>query len=60
MELTNPLPGATKRTAGNRMAIDNIRERLQLHYDAEASMSSEVRDGRYRVTIRVPYVTAGA
>lgn len=60
IELTNPLPGATKRTAGNRMAINNIRERLQLHYDAEASMSSEVRDGRYRVTIRVPYHTAGA
>jgi len=60
MELTNPLPGATKRTAGNRMAIDNIRERLQLHYDAEASMSSEVRDGRYRVTIRIPYLAAGA
>lgn len=60
MELTNPLPGATKRTAGNRMAINNIRERLQLHYDAEASMSSEVRDGRYHVTIRVPYLTAGA
>jgi two-component system sensor histidine kinase AlgZ len=60
IELTNPLPGATKRTAGNRMAINNIRERLQLHYDAEASMSSEVRDGRYRVIIRVPYLTAGA
>ncbi len=60
MELTNPFPGATKRTAGNRMAIGNIRERLQLHYDAEASMSSEVRDGRYRVTIRVPYLKAGA
>jgi two-component system sensor histidine kinase AlgZ len=60
MELTNPFPNATKRTAGNRMAIDNIRERLQLHYDAEASMSSEVRDGRYRVAIRVPYLTMGA
>jgi len=60
MELTNPLPAANKRTAGNRMAIGNIRERLQLHYDAEASMSSEVRDGRYRVTIRMPYLKAGA
>ena len=60
MELTNPFPGANKRIAGNRMAIGNIRERLQLHYDAEASMSSEVRDGRYRVTIRVPYLTMGA
>ncbi len=58
MTLTNPLPGATRSTAGNRMAIANIRERLQLHYDAEASMHSEVRDGIYRVTIRVPYLTA--
>ena len=36
------------------------RERLQLHFDAEASMRSEVRDGTYRVTIRMPYITAPA
>jgi hypothetical protein len=36
------------------------RERLQLHFDAEAAMHSEVRDGRYRVTIRMPYLTAPA
>jgi two-component system sensor histidine kinase AlgZ len=42
------------------MALVNIRERLQLHFDAEASMKSEVRDGRYKVTIRVPYITAPA
>jgi two-component system response regulator AlgR len=39
------------------MAIVNIRERLQLHFDAEASMKSEVADGIYKVTIRVPYIT---
>ncbi len=60
MTLTNPLPGVTRATAGNRMATANIRERLQLHYDAEASMQSEVRDGIYRVTIRVPYLTTPA
>ncbi len=60
MTLTNPLPGVTRSTAGNRMATANIRERLQLHYDAEATMQSEVRDGIYRVTIRVPYLTAPA
>jgi two-component system sensor histidine kinase AlgZ len=42
------------------MAIANIRERLQLHFDAEASMKSEVRDGTYTVTIRMPYLTGTA
>jgi two-component system sensor histidine kinase AlgZ len=58
MELRNPFPGGGKHSAGNRMAIVNIRERLQLHFDAEASMRSEVKDGLYRVTIRMPYLTA--
>ena len=60
MTLTNPLPAESRQTAGNKMALANIRERLQLHYDAEASMKSEVRDGIYRVTIRIPYLTAPA
>jgi two-component system sensor histidine kinase AlgZ len=57
--LRNPVPAAG-RPAGNRMAIANIRERLQLHFDAEASMKSEVAEGSYRVTIRVPYITSAA
>jgi two-component system, LytTR family, sensor histidine kinase AlgZ len=58
MQLTNPVPAASRQTHGNRMALANIRERLQLHFDAEASMKSEVLDGHYRVTIRLPYLTA--
>jgi two-component system sensor histidine kinase AlgZ len=57
MELKNPFPGGGRHSSGNRMAIVNIRERLQLHFDAEASMRSEVKDGTYKVTIRVPYIT---
>ena len=60
MELRNPFSGSGKHSAGNRMAIVNIRERLQLHFDAEASMRSEVKDGSYHVTIRMPYRTAPA
>lgn len=60
MTLTNPLPAASRQAPGNRMAIANIRERLQLHFDAEASMQSEALDGSYRVTIRIPYLTAPA
>jgi two-component system sensor histidine kinase AlgZ len=60
MTLVNPVPGEGRSPAGNRIAIANIRERLQLHFDAEASMKSEVDSGSYRVTIRMPYLTAPA
>lgn len=60
MSLANPVPANNRHAPGNRMAILNIRERLQLHFDAEASMKSEEKDGVYRVTIRVPYITAPA
>ena len=60
MVLTNPLPGEGRHSGGNKMAMANIRERLQLHFDAEASMKSEAREGSYKVTIRMPYLKAGA
>ena len=60
MPLRNPFPGGGRHSSGNRMAIVNIRERLQLHFDAEATMRSEVKDGTYKVTIKVPYITAPA
>jgi two-component system sensor histidine kinase AlgZ len=60
MTISNPYPAGYRHAPGNRMAIANIRERLQLHFDAEASMKSEVREGTYVVTIRMPYLTASA
>jgi two-component system sensor histidine kinase AlgZ len=60
MALRNPFPGGGRHSSGNRMAIVNIRERLQLHFDAEATMRSEVKDGTYTVTIRMPYITTPA
>jgi two-component system sensor histidine kinase AlgZ len=58
IRLTNPYRAGGENHAGNRMALANIRERLQLHYDAEASMRSSVADGRYEVVIRLPYIVA--
>jgi len=40
---------------GNKMAIQNIRERLALHFDAEARMTVGPRDGRYQVQLVLPY-----
>jgi hypothetical protein len=42
------------------MALANVRERLALHFDAEASLESRVTRDGYEVHIRVPYRTAEA
>ena len=37
------------------MALDNIRERLMLFFDAEAKLDSRVEGSRYCVEIDIPY-----
>ena len=39
------------------MALANIRERLALHFDAEASLQSKANRDSYEVHIRMPYRT---
>jgi two-component system sensor histidine kinase AlgZ len=58
IRLTNPLRAGGDHHAGNRMALANIRERLQLHFDAEASLQARARGPTYEVTLRLPYITA--
>jgi two-component system sensor histidine kinase AlgZ len=43
---------------GNRMALNNIRERLDLHFDAEARMSVYRTDDEYVVRMTLPYKTS--
>ncbi|HPP46208.1 MAG TPA: sensor histidine kinase, partial [Accumulibacter sp.] len=59
LELTNPCHGNSQMGRGNRMALDNIRERLALHYDLEARLETGetlLADGQrqYRVHIVLP------
>ena len=54
--LRNPYELAGNHHAGNKMAIANIRERLQLHYDAEATLETRVADNAYQVHIVMPYI----
>ena len=58
MVLRNPYRKDGKHHAGNKMALANIRERLALHFDAEASLQARVGDSDYEVHITVPYVKA--
>ncbi len=52
--ISNPVARGSRRTAGNKMALNNIRERLALFFDLEAVLTTEERDGEFRVRIRMP------
>jgi two-component system, LytTR family, sensor histidine kinase AlgZ len=41
--------------SGNRLALDNIRQRLDLAYGGRGSLAIEQEPGLYRVTVRFPY-----
>ena len=58
MVLRNPYPKYGNHHAGNKMALGNIRERLALHFDAEASLQARVGESEYEVHITIPYVKA--
>jgi len=58
--IENPFDAEQQQRAGNRMALDNIRERLMLFFDAEARVATLAQDGRYRVEIEIPYKTERA
>jgi two-component system sensor histidine kinase AlgZ len=45
----------TVERAGNRLALENIRQRLQLAYGGAGAIEVEQPEGEYRVTIRFPY-----
>ncbi|HMM55509.1 MAG TPA: histidine kinase [Candidatus Desulfobacillus sp.] len=55
IELSNPYDGDSPQHVGNRIALDNIRERLMLFYDLEARLDTMAKDGQFRVSIRLPY-----
>ncbi|MFO1425757.1 MAG: sensor histidine kinase [Steroidobacteraceae bacterium] len=52
----NPVPSGAVVRDGNRLALSNIRERLQLLYDARATIKAGRFDDEYIVTLRFPYL----
>ena len=60
LNLRNPYRPDGNHHAGNRMALANIRERLALHFDAEAGIKTVATDDTYEVRIVIPYLKAGA
>jgi two-component system sensor histidine kinase AlgZ len=55
--IENPFVEGQQHRSGNRMALENIRERLALFFDAEARIETRSRGARYSVEIEIPYRT---
>lgn len=55
VELSNPMAATDSHTHGNQMALNNIRERLMLFFDLDATLVTEVDSGRFSVSIEFPY-----
>jgi len=51
----DPAPQREGGRGGNKMALENIRERLALFFDAEARMEAMQRGSRYSVELELPY-----
>ncbi|MGO9445323.1 MAG: sensor histidine kinase [Thiobacillaceae bacterium] len=56
--IRNPYAGEGSHHAGNKLAMANIRERLALHFDLDATLKSELLGAVYQVHITFPYTRA--
>ncbi len=55
ISISNPYAPKNDHHSGNKMALKNIKERLQLHFDLESSLKTEAKNNRYEVHIRIPF-----
>ena len=58
IRLTNPYYPEHQHRQGNRMALDNVRERLRLHFDVEATLKTGAVGARYEINMVIPYRTS--
>ncbi|MFK8017861.1 MAG: sensor histidine kinase [Gammaproteobacteria bacterium] len=58
IDMRNPLPpgGAKPSSKSNQIALQNIRQRLELAYDRPAKINAGPENGEYRVTLWIPKV----
>jgi two-component system sensor histidine kinase AlgZ len=54
LRLTNPYKPDYQHRQGNRMALENIRERLRLHFDVDANLETRIAGERFEIDIVMP------
>lgn len=57
--IKNPCRAQNHHHNGNKMALKNIKERLTLHFDLEATLKISLANGEYTVHITVPHHKQG-
>jgi two-component system sensor histidine kinase AlgZ len=57
--VSNPIAREPIQREGNQIGLDNIRGRLSLVYDLEASLETRVRDDRFELTLTLPIENKG-
>lgn len=62
IDIRNPLPPDNRKTRGhgNQIALQNIRQRLELAYDRPAKINAGEENGEYRVTLWIPKIESDA
>jgi two-component system, LytTR family, sensor histidine kinase AlgZ len=55
VKISNPCNTKNNNHDGNKMALKNIKERLTLHFDLEASIKHRTINNLYTITMRLPY-----
>jgi len=61
IEISNPVSATARAVrSGNRMALENIRQRLELAFPGRAAVVVHDTGEQYRVSLRFPLVTAPA
>ena len=58
LRVVNPYAQEGSHHRGNKLALQNIRERLALHFDLDATLKSEPVGAVYQVHISLPYTRA--
>lgn len=53
--VSNPLGPRVREHNGNRVALDNICQRLAFHFGKDAALETLEQDAVYRVVLRIPY-----
>lgn len=59
LTVSNPCPAQGRERSGNRIAVENIRQRLAFHFGPEAALEAGEDAGAYRVQLRLPYRKVG-
>lgn len=54
-----PLPSRRRSSQGNKIAMENIRHRLNLLFGSHAKLKVRATDERYEVTLTFPYIKSG-